>query len=112
MVTKAKYALAKKIYGEYPPHSVLNYFWANKEHDKAYLVSQYTDRSILVPVETGTQKVGDWVTEEVNIIDDYRRAFGEAPPHTASLAVMSHSDNTGESATGYIDYIEILPPQP
>lgn len=108
-VLRAKYGVAKRIYGEYPPHSTLNYFWANKEHDAHHLVSQYTDRAMLVPVETGAKNVGKWVEEEVNIIEDYKRAFGEKPPREASIAIMIDSDNTGESASGWIDYIELLP---
>ncbi|MFO7821862.1 MAG: DUF3047 domain-containing protein [Lentisphaeria bacterium] len=110
-VTRAKYRVAKQMYGEYPPHSVLNYFWANKDHGKDHLVSQYTDRAMLIPVEVSKANVGEWVIEEVNILEDYQRVFGKKPPRTpASLAIMSDSDNTGESATGYIDFIEILPP--
>jgi hypothetical protein len=43
----------------------------------------------------------------VNVLDDYRRAFDEDPPAVARLAVMSDSDNTGEQAISYIDYIEV-----
>jgi hypothetical protein len=29
------------------------------------------------------------------------------PPATASIAIMSDSDNTGEQAVSYIDYIKV-----
>ena len=45
--------------------------------------------------------------ESVNILDDYRKAFGKDPPAIAGLAVMSDTDNTAESAVVYLDFIEI-----
>jgi hypothetical protein len=44
--------------------------------------------------------------ESVNIHKDYRAAFGEDPPKEARLAIMSDADNTGESAVGFVDFIE------
>jgi len=104
---KIKYAIAGKLYGEYPPHSSLNYIWANRKHEETVLVSPYADKSRMIPLESGEENAGKWITEEVNIVDDYHKAFGEDPPSTASLAVMNDSDNTGESAVSYFDYIEI-----
>ena len=46
-------------------------------------------------------------TESVNILEDYRKAFGVDPPATAGLAVMSDTDNAGGSAAAYIDFIEV-----
>jgi hypothetical protein len=48
-----------------------------------------------------------WVEEDVNIVRDYREAFGSEPPPVASLAIMNDSDDTGERAVSFIDYIEV-----
>ena len=50
---------------------------------------------------------GQWTEEETNMLEDYRKAFGQEPPHRARLAVMNDSDNTGEAALSYIDYIRV-----
>lgn len=104
---KAKYNAAKLIYGQYPPHSSLSYIWANKKHSLKMITSPYTDRAIMIPVQAGPSKVKGWTTERVNVVQDYRKAFGEKPPAAASIAIMNDSDNTKESATAYIDYIEV-----
>ncbi len=111
---RAKYAVAKALYGETPPHAALNYIWANRAHRKRILPSPYTDRSQLVVLRAGDAQAGQWVEEEVNILKDYRAAFGEDPPKKARLAIMSDADNTGESAVGFLDYIEWsgMPPEP
>jgi hypothetical protein len=61
----------------------------------------------MILLEAGTEKVGHWVDEEVDIIRDYRNAFGIMPPGTASIAIMNDSDNTGERSVSYVDYIEV-----
>jgi hypothetical protein len=104
---KIKYGLAKSIYGRYPPHSSLNYIWANREDETGTAASPFTDRSIMIPLEHGPQKVGQWVEETVNVLEDYRKAFGTDPPLKASVAIMNDSDNTGERATSYIQFLEV-----
>jgi hypothetical protein len=101
------YGLAKAFYGEYPPHSSLNYIWANKPQEKQIVTSPYTDRSKMIVMESGEERAKTWVDEEVDILDDYMRAFGKPPPHTASIAIMNDSDNTGEASISYIDFIEV-----
>ncbi len=105
--TRAKYGLAKKLYGEYPPHSSLNYIWANRKHDKAVIESPYTSLSRMIPLRSGADSAGEWAVEKVDVLADYKKAFGKEPPEKASLAIMSDSDNTAEKATAYFDYIEV-----
>jgi len=105
---RASYGIARRIHGEYPPHASLNYIWANRRHSSRILSSPYSDRSQMVILRVGSAKAGEWVEEEVNILADYREAFDEKSPREARLAIMSDADNTGESAVGYIEYIELL----
>jgi hypothetical protein len=104
---KVKYNAAKLIYGEYPPYSTLNYVWASKPFPERIITSPYTGQAKLILLEKGEEKVGKWVLEEVNVTDDYQKAFGEEPPAIASLAIMNDSDNTGESAVSYLEFIEV-----
>jgi hypothetical protein len=57
-------------------------------------------------VESGAGKVNQWVNEERNIFEDYKKAFGQEPPMISGIAIMTDTDNTGESATAY--YGDIL----
>jgi len=104
---RLKYGITKSLYGEYPPHSSLSYIWANRVHEETVLVNKYADESMMIPLESGAENAGMWIEEDVNIIEDYRTSFGEDPPPVARLAIMNDSDNTGESAVSYIDYIEV-----
>jgi len=104
---RLKYAMARLIYGEYPPHSSLNYIWASREPMGSVLENAYTDRSRMIVMRTGASDAGKWLEEEANILEDYRRVFGEDPPEKARIAVMNDSDDTGEAALSYMDYIRL-----
>jgi hypothetical protein len=107
VLERVKYGLARAVYGEYPPHSTLNYIWANREHDQRIMPNAYTDRAMMVLLRQGESEVGKWVDEEVDILSDYRKAFGQDPPRLARLAVMNDSDDTGERSVSYLEYIQL-----
>jgi len=104
---RLKYGFARAVYGEYPPDSGLNYVWESRESPAEFVVSPYTESMMMFLREKGDAKVGQWVEEEADVLADYRRAFGRDPPRIASLAVMNDSDNTGEKAVSFIDWVEI-----
>lgn len=104
-----RYAMAKIFYGQHPPHASLNYVWASHTPKGSLINSAYTDRSRMLVLRSGTSVTGRWIEEEVNILKDYRRAFGQSPPRMARLAIMNDSDNTGEAAISHMDYIEVSP---
>ena len=97
----------RKLYGYDTPHSTLSYVWSSKEDNEAMITSPYTDKAKMIILERGSQKVGAWQDEDINIVEDYRKAFGESPPPRAGLAIMNDSDNTGESSVSFIRYIEV-----
>jgi hypothetical protein len=104
---RIKYGLAKTVYGEYPPDSSLNYIWANRKDEKGIVTNTYASEAKMVILEAGNEKAGEWVEEEVNVVGDYRKAFGKDPPSIAQIAVMNDSDNTGESSVSYLGDIEV-----
>jgi hypothetical protein len=105
---RIKGSIVKKVYGEQPPHSTLIYVWANREDQKTILVSPYSDTVKVIALEKGGKKVGTWQEETVNIVDDYRRAFGHDPPPLASIAIMNDSDNARQRSVSYLDFVEVM----
>jgi hypothetical protein len=98
---KAKYEAARLLYGQYPPLGALNYIWDTKAAKGAVVPNPYTDRAMMIVVESGAANVNRWITEERNVYDDYKAAFGEGPPLISGVAIMTDTDNTGESATAF-----------
>jgi hypothetical protein len=103
---RIKYGIAKVLHGEYPPHAVINYLWASKAPMGLVVPNAYTERSMMIVVQSGAENLNAWVEEERNILEDYRKAFHEEPPMISGVAIMTDTDNTEESATAY--YGDIL----
>ncbi len=55
----------------------------------------------MIVVESGPARLRQWIGYERDIVADYRRAFGEDPPPISGVALMTDSDNTGESVVAY-----------
>lgn len=98
---KAKYETARLLYGQYPPLGALNYIWDSKATKGAIVPNPYTDRAMMIVVESGGADVNRWITEERNVYEDYKAAFGEEPPLISGVAIMTDTDNTGEAATAF-----------
>lgn len=105
------YGVYKSFYGEYPPAGVLNYIWDTRLPQGTVLDNAYTSRARMIVVQSGPDRVGQWVQEERDLYEDYRRAFGGEPPRLAGVAVMTDTDDTGEHAVAYYDAIELRPVQ-
>jgi len=103
---KIKYEAVRILYGQYPPLGVINYIWESKAPIGTMVPNPYTDRVMMFVVESGSAKLNLWVNEEQNVYEDYKKAFGEEPPMISGIAIMTDTDNTGESATAY--YGDIL----
>ena len=109
--TKAGDDYAARIYVVFPhwfflKTRTLNYIWANRLPKEAIQANAYTSNAMMIAVESGAEKVGEWVTERRNIVKDYRRAFGEDPPEVGAIAIMTDTDDTGETAMAW--YSEIV----
>jgi hypothetical protein len=98
---KTKYEMIKLLYGQYPPIGAINYIWESKVPRDTMIPNPYTDRVIMIVVESGEEKLNQWASEERNLYEDYKKAFGKDPPMISGVAMMTDTDNTGESATAY-----------
>jgi len=103
---KVKYETIKLLYGQYPPLGAINYIWESKAPIGTMVPNPYTDRVKMIVVESGKIKLNQWVNEERNVYEDYKKAFGEESPMISGIAIMTDTDNTGESTTAY--YGDIL----
>lgn len=105
---RAKRKAAEALFGEELPGNALNYIWANRLEKGEIVPNPYTDTTMMLAVESGNEKAGQWLTAERNIVADYRKAFGAEPPALVGVAIMSDSDNTGESAKAWYGDVELL----
>jgi hypothetical protein len=94
----------------FPKTRTINYVWGNRLARGASIPSPYTGNSQMVAVESGAAKVGEWLTERRNVLEDYRKLFGAEPPAVGAIAIMTDTDNTGASAEAWYDDLQIEKP--
>lgn len=107
---RAKRKTVEVLFGEELPGNALNYIWANRLPVGEVVANPFTDTTMMVAVNSGADNIGEWVTVERDIVADYKEAFGRIPPKLAGVAIMSDSDNTGESATAWYGDIQLIKP--
>ena len=95
-------ALAVYAVFSHTPWSVksLKYIWSAVAPAGTHLTSSagLTQARVL---RSGTQGKGEWVEERANVLDDYRKYFGDGGvPKPGGIAVLTDSDDTSSSAQG------------
>ena len=93
--------------GELPPLATLNYIWGSKMALGRIVSSPYTDRVKMVILKNKNSELHKWHTEERNIYEDYKKAFGEEPKDVISIAIMTDTDNTNSMAESYFGDIVV-----
>ena len=111
LLQRAKYEAARLIYGEYPPLCAISYVWGNKTPKRSVVPSAYSDKAVSIIVESGESRLNQWIDVTRNIYEDYRAVFQEDPPPVSGIAIMTDTDNTGESAVAYYGDIVLRKPE-
>jgi hypothetical protein len=86
----------------------IEYVWGNVMHKGEVIRNPYSNNMVMIAVDSGEELAGHWVNHKRNFAEDYRAAFGEEAPKVGAIAIMTDSDNTHESATGYYGDISVL----
>lgn len=77
----------------------LEYIWDENYAAETVLTSPYFKNIKLFVLESGRNNLGQWVFEERNIYEDFKKAFGSSPPrYVGSIALMTDADNSASSA--------------
>jgi len=79
----------------------INYVWSSNQPTGSQWESAVTRNAMMLALQSGENKLGQWVNEKRNIRDDFNAFFGVDITEIHAIAVMSDSDNTEQSATAY-----------
>lgn len=84
----------------------IEYVWDQYLLEGTVMTSPYFNNIKIIVAESGKDKSGEWVFEERNIFEDYKRTFGRAPSSSVgAIALMTDTDNT--LSTAEADYTDI-----
>jgi hypothetical protein len=85
---------------------IIGYIWDTAAPVGAIFPSQKVSTVTFVVVRSGDAELGRWVTETRNVLEDYKRIYGEAPAEAAGAISLSiNSQNTGTRADAYVGEI-------
>ncbi len=85
----------------------LEYIWDENIPEGTIIISPYSKNIRLMVVESGKKNLGQWVFEERNIYEDFKKAFGREPNEVGAIAIMTDTDNTASTAEAYYDEIKV-----
>lgn len=112
--TKAGDDYAARVYVVFPAlffwnTRALNYIWANRLGKGSAIKSSYTGNAVMIAVDSGNKNLGTWQHYRMNIREDFIKHFGYQPPRAGAVAIMTDTDNTGESASACFGPIRLIP---
>lgn len=109
---KTKSLLAKSATGKDLPYAQLIYVWANRYPVGTVIANPHTKRVQMVVAVSGAAEVGKWMTLTRNVVDDFKRAFGEDPGLMTDVGIMTDTDNTGATVDAWYGDIRFLATPP
>lgn len=105
---KTMFRLGRARHGDQLPSAALCYVWDNRHPVGSIFDNAYTPFVAMVVASSGGAQVGQWVSLQRNVAEDYRRAFNTDPPRIIGVAVSVDTDNTGEATTTYFGDIDFV----
>ena len=70
------------------------------------IVSPYSSKTRIVVLENGNAALNQWVTEEVNAYEDYKKLFHKEPDEVRAVGILTDADDTSSEAMA--DYDDIV----
>jgi hypothetical protein len=100
--------LSHVMTGRPMPYATLMYVWCNHRPVESVIQNPRTDRIQKIVVESGAQRLNQWLTYERNVREDYEKAFGEPPGALIGIGLMTDSDNTRSHAQAWYGPIQLM----
>jgi hypothetical protein len=98
--------------GQQLPYATLMYIWENRAPRDTVIDNRHTGRIKMIVAESGRERLGRWQEVTRNVLEDYRRAFGEEPGPIIAIGIMTDTDNTGDNVHAWYGDIEFRRARP
>lgn len=94
------------VYGTRFPFTpiVIRWVWSSTLPVGAVAYRPGRGRPYIIVVGSGSDRLGEWVTVERNLVEDYRAIFGKEPPNEPKGIQLSTDANRTEGAASDADY--------
>ena len=84
----------------------IKYVWSASLPIGTVIDSPYAKKTKIVVLQNGTSPLNTWVTEEVNVYEDYKRLFSKEPDEVQAVGILTDADDTSSEAMA--DYDDIF----
>lgn len=92
---RANLRLARLLTAQGLPYASLLYVWMYRVPVGTVIRNPLSSRVRMIVVENGDRRLGEWVSVRRNVLEDYRRAFGEEPGDIVAVGVMTDVGDDG-----------------
>lgn len=89
-----KLNIARALYNKALPDAALVYVWDNNHRVGTSRKSSHSALLQLIVAEGGNARVGSWVTERVDVSNDFTKSFPNLSGRVTVLAVAADGDDT------------------
>jgi hypothetical protein len=96
--------------GQQLPYAGVMYVWGSRTPRGGVAPNRYTSRIKMIAVESGKEKLGEWLEETRNVEEDYRSLFGEEPGRIVSVGLMTEADGSDRVLEAYYGDIAFRAP--
>jgi hypothetical protein len=80
------------------PYAIIMYSWSNTAPVGTVVENDETRKIQTIVVENSGGRIGEWSELRRNVLEDYRKVFGEEPWDIVGVGVMTDARNTREKA--------------
>jgi Protein of unknown function (DUF3047) len=84
---------------------IIGYVWDTTQPIGTVCRSEKTGMVTYVVVRSGPAELNKWITEKRNIVEDFKKIYGEAPDDPAALSLSIDSNDTGTTSEAMIGTI-------
>jgi hypothetical protein len=85
----------------------IKYVWSSSLSPGTVTQSPYSTKTKIIVMRNHSAPLNTWLSEKVDIYEDYRRVFGDEPEPVQAVALMSDSDDTQSKAVANYKGISI-----
>ena len=80
---------------------IIGYVWDSRAPAGTVLTSPTNRMAKIIVLRSGSDRLGQWVAETRNVLEDYRRLYGEIPPKVGKISLLINSQNTKSVAEAW-----------
>jgi len=91
---------------------IIGYVWDSTASAGTICKSEKSVTVTYIVLHSGADRLEKWITERRNVVEDFRRIYGEAPDKPTAVALAIDSDDTRSSAESFIGPIVFTTPRP